>query len=572
MFGALSENGPAWLGILLNLSRNYRGLADIVSLPESAVRLFFRLLDARIMTATLQATLVASGLEFPRDAARVSLHVEPGSSDAQHALERVGTGGGEGILRWARTIELETVAMLDSLLPLVVQNDERGHAQLYSLRLLSHSEIRVDGAALTQRPLVMLDDGHNLARSQRDALLVDLGDRSLHLARWYSERYDALTSDEILRSLGTKGRDYELVELENVARGTMPDGERQRFRPGQFERVLTDIGNRRAATALKRHADLDEEFAELFVDDDEDVLPAEQGGPVLDVLQKRLLGARESRYAHWIDGAVEGTGYSTAVRMREVEILIARDRDRSQRELFDIELTDAEARERSNAAIREAARLLLSNEFGLPFYYGHDIVAKLGSHNIEQYLVVCGDLFAEIMARVTMDELPHLSPHRQDRIIRRTSDLLWRQVPRLVTHGRDVESLILGIVDIARHEAGKPTVPYPPGVTGTAMLMAERELLMQPAFRQRNEGADRLHAALAEAIAHNLISAEPGRSVKNQSVMVLYLNRLLCPRFGLALGRGSYRERRLNVMAGWLMKPLPAEAAPNIHVEQPLPL
>lgn len=115
-------------------------------------------------------------------------------------------------------------------------------------------------------------------------------------------------------------------------------------------------------------------------------------------------------------------------------------------------------------------------------------------------------------------------------------------------------------------------MPYPPGVTGTALLMDERELLMQPAFRQHNEGADRLYVALAEAIAHNLISAEPGRSVKNQSFMVLYLNRLLCPRFGLALGRGSYRERRLNVMAGWLTKPLPAEAAPDIHIEQALPL
>jgi hypothetical protein len=567
--GAIAENQPAWLGVMLNLSRNYRGLVDVAPSKEAATRLFFRLLDARIMIATIRGALAISGGHYPTDARLVHFRVEDSDDGFEHAARVGGTVGGD-IAHWAQSVESEMLDLLDSLLPVAVQ-DDRGHAELYSLRLLSTAQITVDGHPVAQRPLIMLDDGHNLAGVQRDALLASLGDRSLRVARWYSERYEALSASEILATLGKKGRDYELVELENVARGTMPDGERQRFRPGQFERVLTDIGNRRAAIALKRHADEDAEFAELIDAENDDFVEPDQLQDVVNKMRERLVELQAPRYREWIDPAITSSGYLGALRMREIEILVARDKARSQQELFPGPLSDAESRDRSSSGLREAAKLALAEEFGLPFYFGHDVVARLGSQNIEQYLVICGDLFAEMLARVTMDEDPRLSAIRQDRIIRRTSDLLWRQIPRQVPHGRDVQAFIEGIVIMARQEARKPTVPYPPGVTGTAMLMSDRERLLQPEYRSKIAGAERLYLALAEAVAHNLISAELDRSSKNQQVMVLTLNRLLCPRFGLAIGRGGFRERRLDGMAAWIIEAQP-ETAASVHLEQALPL
>lgn len=35
--------------------------------------------------------------------------------------------------------------------------------------------------------------------------------------------------------------------------------------------------------------------------------------------------------------------------------------------------------------------------------------------------------------------------------------------------------------------------------------------------------------------------------------MVIYLNRLLCPAFWLPLGRGGFREKKLDVMAKWML-------------------
>ena len=65
--------------------------------------------------------------------------------------------------------------MLDSLLPVDWRQGVPGHADLYSLRLLSDVQITVDGMLIAMRPLILLDDGHELLRMKCDALLKKLG-------------------------------------------------------------------------------------------------------------------------------------------------------------------------------------------------------------------------------------------------------------------------------------------------------------------------------------------------------------------------------------------------------------
>jgi hypothetical protein len=102
--------------------------------------------------------------------------------------------------------------------------------------------------------------------------------------------------------------------------------------------------------------------------------------------------------------------------------------------------------------------------------------------------------------------------------------------------------------------------------------MEDRKQLLKLAVREKIPGADALFQALASAIAHNILSAELNRPVKGVRCMVLYLNRLLCPRFGLPLGRGGFREKKLTEMASWMVDPefelLPD--APDKELELPL--
>jgi hypothetical protein len=109
---------------------------------------------------------------------------------------------------------------------------------------------------------------------------------------------------------------------------------------------------------------------------------------------------------------------------------------------------------------------------------------------------------------------------------------------------------------MAQPDNAKTTVPYPPGVTGTALYMSDRERLLDPGKRDAIPGSEQLLSALSNAISHNVVSAEMDRTVKNRQMMVIYLNRLLCPIFWLPLGRGGYREKKLEVMAKWMIDPI----------------
>lgn len=131
---------------------------------------------------------------------------------------------------------------------------------------------------------------------------------------------------------------------------------------------------------------------------------------------------------------------------------------------------------------------------------------------------------------------------------------------RNFAHGRHagltVQRFVAAIVNMAQQENVRPTVPYPPGVTGTALFMTDIQRLADPQKRARIQGGEELFNALTNAVAHNVVSVEQDRPSKNKQVMVIYLNRLLCPRFGLVLGRGGFREKKLEMMARWMLDPV----------------
>jgi hypothetical protein len=556
--GAIDDSGPLKLGVLIDLDRDYRSLLDLPIPPEVSRRLFFRLLDVRVLVGVLRAALTLSHRSFPEAIDEITVTIPSGDSRVEALLERVGGPTGAGILAYARSTERAILGLLDALLAVDVAEIPEGHNELYSLSVLTDASIVVAGEVVTAQPVIMFDDGHSLERSQRDNLLGELRLRRTNVGRWYAERFEALSDQELLGGLGSEGRDVALVELDSIAReGSTTDG--RRFSRGRYDRVLTDIARRRAAPQLATYAQEHQEFLDLL-DEDRDASFTGTGSTILPVLTARAVevAGGDERYGRWIDDASQLSGFEAAVRWRELEVLILRDQDRQQ-DLFETALTDDDINSRSSSALREAAALAVANEFNLPYYAGSSMVVRLGSHNAHQFLNVCGDLFAEMLVDVSLGRPPRLNVARQHRVLHQASERLWESIPRTVPNGRDVQALVREIVAIARVENAKPRMPYPPGVTGTALLMGERKLLLDEDYRAKTPGAERLFGALASAVAHNILNADLDYSVKNNRYMVLYLNRLLCPRFGLPLGFGGFKERRLQAMVGWIQK-LPAHA------------
>lgn len=555
--GAIDEQRSQKLGVLIDLDRDYRSLLDLPLDSALARSLFFRLLDVRIMVGVLRSALSLAELSFPEAVGDVRLDAG-GDARIEALLERLGGPNGSGVHEYARSTERSILRLLNALVESDVAEILEGHSEMYSLTVLAEATILVRGVAVAAQPMVMFDDGHNLDRSQRDALLNQLRRRRPTVARWYSERFEALSDQELLAGGGLEGRDVALVDLDAIAREGSNDG--KRFTRGRYDRVLADIARRRAEHQLSTHAQENQEFLELL-DEDRDAAFSSKAATVLHSLEARVIdsGASDDRYGGWLDHARSLEGFEAATVWRELEVLINRDQNR-QPDLFEDFLSTGDIAKRSSPALREAAALSVADEFRIPYYAGSSMVTRLGSHNAHQFLSVCGDLFAEMLVDVSLGRPPHLDVARQHRVLRASSERFWESIPRTVPHGRDVQALVREIVAISDTEKAKPRLPYAPGVTGTAILMAERKLLLDPEYREATPGADRLFAALASAVAHNILNADLDYSVKGNRYMVLYLNRLLCPRFMLPLGYGSFRERRLQVVIGWMRK-LPALGA-----------
>lgn len=538
--GFLADNRPTVLGVYVNLDNDFRSLLDLGVRSETAERVFFRLLDARVMLEAVRAALTLVGGSFPLDAPRV--RVVPGGDEAARALELLGGPAGDDLLRTATQAETELLDLLDVLTP-AEGAEPAGHHRLHALTALSGADLSVDGTSTGARPLVMFDDGHALDPSQRTALLDQLRSRGLRLDRWFAERTEALT-DAALLDAGVPERDYETRNLED-------EFVRNKKR---FHNMLLEIANRRASVPLGRVTDVSDQFQDLL-EVPGDALLAGRDDEVLGAARGRVVEAAgsDARYEEWLDTLRGLQGREGLARIAETGVLVARDRGRAQGELF-AEVLPADALgDRGNAGLREGALLREAHAQKLPYYSGVNLLTGLASTNVEQFLTLSGDLFAEVLLTASVGRDPHLAAERQDRVLRRASRVYWDQIASGVPHGPLVQTFVKGIAGLATREAAKPTLPYPPGVTGTALAHADRDALIDPDRRARVAGADLLLTALTNAVAYNVLSVDKNYRVKGGVYLVIYLNRLLCPYFGLPLGYGGFRERRLQEMASWML-------------------
>ena len=550
----LAKTGtPLKLGILLNLEGDYKSIIDLPLDELDRHRLFLRLLNARLTTSIVKWSLLVTGYRYPDDTMLFRFDSSEAETRTQIALERMGGPCGVDLLIYARETEIQLLRLLDAVLNVELNTGIEGHSGLYVLDVLEQSKIIVDNKVLELQPLLMFDDGHTLNRAQRDILLSNLRQRRDVVARWYSERFEAVSDQELLQGSGSEGRDYVEIDIDHIAR----KGSGRQYTSGRHNKVLTDVALRRAAPVLNNYAHESRPFFDLIDNPQDEPLLADRE-TIIQQLRSRVMAAAGTggRYESWFAAAERLSGRAAAHRWREIEILIARDKNR-QLELFSEVLNAGQLDERSSSALREAARLAVAKEYKLPYYGGRIDLLSLGTYNIEQFLNLCSVLFEELLLDVSLGRKPHLTVARQDELLRSASERYWVSIPRTVPNGRDVRALVAEIVKIAVFENNRPTMPYPPGVTGTALLMTERDRLLDPKFREANKASDRLFRALASAVSYNVLTADLDRSVKQNRYMVLYINRLLCPRFNLPLGRGGFRERSLRQMLEWL-RDLPA--------------
>ena len=537
--GAISDHDVNVLSVMLPCARTFPALADVELKPARAKRLLLALIDARIILGALRAVLIARGHRFPDDLTRLTLTAPP---DA-HIPGLTFPCNGVSVQRWAENIEQGVADLIDTLMS-AEGGGPPGHDALLSLKLLDANFIQLDGKPFEKRWHIAFDDMQKLAPTQRAALLEVVVEQRARSTVWLAERFEALSTDELLASGALSGRDHLVINLE------------REWKKGRFEPAVKLIAERRARMASESAgANAPDAFAPT-IDADLDA-PAwqEKTQAALDVVRKRVegLAASKPQYSDWVKARaeVEGTIRHQLIKWRTLEILITRQQGKKQMNLLLEPLKAEVLDEKDESDVRAAAELFISKEFGFPYYFGLSKLASLGSFNVEQFIRLAGDLFEESLAAAVMRRRPQIAPERQQRILQGAYDTRVKDLPRRAKNGRDVLRFLDAVGQFCHAATYQPNAPYSPGVTGIAILMQERETLLDQAHLATNPPAAAFASILGTAIANNLLHAEVDYKVKGNRYMVLYLNRLLCPKYELPLQFGGFRERPLREFIAW---------------------
>ena len=539
--GAVDENGPQLLGIMLSCAKNYATLEDLQWDAHHKQRLFFAFLNCRVLLSAMRAALQLHNLEYPKQLSRLTMTGDP---DVLAELKLPANGDCTEIFEWARGIEVEISRVLDSLDP--QPPSAPGHAELSSIQLLKPTQILLDGKQVALRVLVMFDDVHKLASSQRHILGRALSGRRESASKWLAERLDALSSDEILEFGSIHGRDYGDVAL------TLE--KHWRTHTKRFEKTVRAIADKRVREAQQVEIDSFESCVQSSLETPDMRAELEEAAAAVEQHVRKRWGGKE-RFQEWLSttSTFEGTAYERAVEWQTVDILIARESRKAQL-AFEFALSPEELHNRDSSAVRAAAELFLTNRFRLPYYFGFSKLASLASSNIEQFLATAGELFAESSSAAILKRPYQLSGQRQHDILKRTAKKWWEdEVLRSLPLRAEVRRFVESVGRFARWQTYRPNAPYAPGVTGISITMAERDQLCDQEFLSGRRDLKRLAEVIGICLAHNILEAELDRSQGYDRRMLLYLNRLLCCHFNLPLQYGGWRARRPEELTRWMI-------------------
>ncbi len=532
--GAIGREGPQLLGAMVIFTSEYKELSAF----DRGNTLFRELLNSRIVVAALRSVVERAERQFPDDLHLFTFEWEP-ESDATIP----GRANGQQLFEWASRIERGFYNRMDDLgAPSAI---EGGHARLDGLKWFAHVCISDAHGPLDVKRVLLMDELQTLSPVQRGSLIEFVTNAREQCGVWIAERLEALTHKDLLSEGALRKRDYDnVIQLEERWSGP-------KTKP--YTRLVESIANLRAAKADGFEGR--ELFPLIGETDDiaslEDALLARSAQIEQEIIDA---GGAGRRYEEWLAAtrALDGNALERAFQWQLLKILVVRDMRRAQR-TFDFDaLSIDELGNRSGSGTERAAEHFLRTDVAAPIYFGREALSAVSSSNVDQYLEVAGSLFEEISAKIRFhrDQPVPLTAARQDALIRSVARERWDGLPRRLPRGVEARRLLEAIGEFCRQQTFRKSAPYAPGVTGIAITMEERKLLID------SEDSDitpflRLRDVMTSLVSHNLLMPRLDHRNNGREYVVFYLNRLLCVHFGLPLGYGGWRGQSLRDLLHW---------------------
>jgi hypothetical protein len=533
--GVLGDLMPKVLGVRVPANAQYRAVWELPYAEPIRHRLLRSLLQARAV------------LGWFRQLEQERIDIE------QVSIDSVGVGEAERTVlsldspaefrQHARATELEIYRLLSALVPppeseLPEYITKTAYEPLNAVSGFVVRGFRGDPSAVDLRPMLMVDDAHELHAQQFQNLDVWLRDREVRVARWIFTRVDSISpsefrsvlkAEEIERPLPgtTPGRDRILRGLQGREKSRAP-----------FRSTASDIGRRYLAQVPV--------FANRGIDTLKVALSETR--PKLSATDLKRLKDEVNRLTQ--DNALSAEAVETLnallpqapedLRLAVSRILLRREALRSpQRSLFSAgtgDETGATEPKKVDRQVVIGAELQLLHQFAQPFYFGFDRLADASNQNIEQFISLAGVLVDELETLIIRGRRPVLlEAKRQHDAVRERADKVMRDWD--FPYSARVRTLVTFISQKCVEMTMRPNAPLDDGANAFGIPQAEVGLL---------EDDGDLARVIHYALAYQAIVMVEEYKCKGQLWCLFELGGIPSIVAGVTLSRGGFVEGNLS--------------------------
>lgn len=553
-YDIIRDGKPVFLSYRLPSSSNLR---DIWELPYSETT------RTNLLRSFIQAKAVLGWLRRLEKAevniAEIRIIVKEGCETQAHLLNVVDT---LDFRHRARSVEEEILRVITSLLP---PREEELSEKVSNLRFdafeviesFSMPEISEQAdSKLLLKPLLIIDDGHELHPNQFEDLTLWLKNRDMKIARWLMTRVDAISHEDFRKALveaennkttpgTTLGRDhiFKIIQCERKDRKT-------------FRNIAKDIAkqyiqqmpsfNRKGITTLSQC--LSEDSIAISKPDLQNLqnlvnqLIAEMRLPEYQI--KKIRDSIPSQLPSDLVLAV-------------YRILLNREKKRSpQADIFGItgesieeqmliEPTETEADDdreisKTKAGLIRGAEIQLLHEYGRPFFFTFERLADASSSNIEQFINLADALVDGLETKLLRGKTVRLDAREQhrfltDRAIKTIND--WD-----FPYSDATKKLIYFISEKCKARTMEANASLNDGANAFGIPQGEMDNL-QSEFPM-------LASLLHFALAYNALTIKEYYECKNKTWCLFVLGGLPCIQYGLTLNQGGFCEGHLADLVG----------------------
>lgn len=191
------------------------------------------MLNIRIIISILHSLSISKNLNFPDDLHLIEIKNITGVNIPQSVMN---LKTGQDFFNWASSLEESVCKEMDSFSFDISVLE--GNIELFSLELFNKQNIFFENKPIDEDILVMLDNVHDLSKSQRLNLLNRIINKRPPVTTWVAERLKALTMDEILEGT-TSVRDRNTIYLERY------------WSSKSFEKFARSVADRRVAAVFE---------------------------------------------------------------------------------------------------------------------------------------------------------------------------------------------------------------------------------------------------------------------------------------------------------------------------------